>query len=392
MKELSKIKNDFPQLKEGKHYLDSAASSLTPLQVLDAVDAYYKDHRANIHRGLYEESVAASAAYDATRENVAKLIGAKKDEVIFTSGSTGSANMLVRMIEGSRTWNAGDRIVTTVLEHHGALVPLQEFAKRNGLVIDYIDPATCTQLDGVKLLSIMAVSNVLGTKQPVASLAALAHAQGALVICDATAAVGHTPIDVVSLGVDALWFSGHKILGPTGVGVLWVKQELLDTLSPALFGGDMVERVTKEGATWVSGPERFEAGTPNISGVIGLGCAVDYLMQVGIEEIERHTATLAFRAHRALEQLPGVHVISPCDPTKNVGIVSFVVDGVHAHDMGQILADHGVAVRAGHHCAMPLHKHLGIGATTRASFYLYNDERDIDALVEGVKKAQQIFS
>jgi cysteine desulfurase/selenocysteine lyase len=394
----TKILSDFPQIRDSSHYLDTAASSLTPVEVMEAMNEYYLHYRANVHRGIYAESTKATAAYEEARTKVAKLINARPEEIIFTPGSTHSANMLIRMIEESFEWKEGERIITTVAEHHGTLVPLQEFASRRKLALEYLDLAPdhlsfSGQVPaGVRVASFILVSNVMGTRYPIEGLAQEAKEAGALVICDATAAVGHTPVDAETLGVDALWFSGHKMLGPTGIGVLWVKKELLERLRPSVFGGGMIERVTKEGAIWSEIPTRFEAGTPNISGVIGLGVAADYLNGIGIGEIEKHSAILAFKAHRALEQIPGVRVLSPCDPKKNVGIVSFVVDGVHPHDVAQILADRGVAVRAGHHCAMPLHQSLGANATTRASFYFYNSEEDISALEAGVKDAQQKFA
>ncbi len=388
-----RIREDFPQLRPNTHYLDTAASSLTPTQVIQAMDDYYIQYRANIHRGLYKESVKATEAYEEARRKIAVFIGAEPGEIIFTPSATHSANMLVRTLEESFEWKEGETIVTTIAEHHGTLVPLQQFAKRRSLALGYID-ASSQHIQGepsehARIVSVMLVSNVFGTKFPVSEIANNAHTHGSIVISDATAAVGHTPVDVRTLGVDALWFSGHKILGPTGIGVLWVKRELLEKLEPSVFGGDMVERVTKEGAAWAEIPTRFEAGTPNIAGAIGLGGAIDYLGKIGVENIEKHSATLALQAYDALAAIPGARVLSPKE--RNVGTISFTIDGVHPHDVGQILADSDIAVRAGHHCAMPLHQSLGISASTRASFYLYNTEDDVSALVEGVRSAQKKF-
>jgi cysteine desulfurase/selenocysteine lyase len=396
---------DFPQLHEGFHYLDTAASSLTPRSVLDAMEEYYRGYRANVHRGIYAESVRATNAYEGARTKIAQFIGALPREVIFTPGSTHSANMIVRMLEESFEWKEGERILTTVAEHHGTLVPLQEFAARRKLALEYLD-LTKDRLsfavqgypldqgvplnEGVRVVSLILASNVTGTRYPVEEFAKKAKEAGALVITDATAAVGHVPVDVRTLGVDALWFSGHKMLGPTGIGVLWVKDELLSKLRPSIFGGGMIEKVSKVSSTWAGIPERFEAGTPNIAGAIGLGAAAEYLSAIGIENVGQHVSGLAASAIGALSALPGVRVLSPVE--NNVGIVSFVVDDVHPHDVGQILANHGVAVRTGHHCAMPLHEALGVKASTRASFYVYTTEEDIVALVEAVREAQKTFA
>lgn len=398
MIERSSILRDFPQLREGFSYLDTAASSLTPRQVIGAMRAYYEGYRANVHRGMYEESIRATEEYESARKKIAALIGAKPGEVIFTPGSTYSANLLARMFEESFDWKVGERILTTVAEHHGTLVPLQEFAKRRKLSLEYLDfsedKLSFVQeypLDGgVRVASFVLVSNVTGTRYPVEEYAKRVKEAGAFIICDATAAVGHVPVDVKTLGVDALWFSGHKMLGPTGIGILWVREELLEKLRPSFFGGGMIEKVTQAGATWAPIPERFEAGTPNIAGAIGLGVAVDYLSSLRIAIIEEHISSLASKAIDALSAIPKLSVHSPKE--KNTGIVSFTVEGVHPHDVGHILASRGVAVRAGHHCAMPLHEALGVKATTRASFYIYNTEEDIAVLVEGVKAAQEKFT
>lgn len=416
-----KIKKDFPVLgRPGLPrtlvYLDTAATSQTPQVVLDAMDAYYTSFRANVHRGSYEEGEMATAAYEDARAKVARFIGADLREIIFTAGATASSNMLVSMLEYSTQGspglpkedrdflgflNPGNEIVTTVMEHHASMIPLQEFAKRNGLTINYIGlPYGGLGLDyGVaeklitsktKIVSVMLVSNVTGVVNDVARIAEMAHKVGALVICDGTAAVGHIPVDVQKLGVDFLYFSGHKMCGPTGVGVLWGRGELLEKLEPGVYGGGIVDEVTLEKATWRDVPLRFEAGTPNIAGVIGLGAAVEYLEKIGIENIHTHCASLANEAIKKLEEISGVTVYAARD-TQNVGTVSFTIDGIHPHDIAEILGRDGVAIRAGHHCAMPLHTALGILATVRASFYFYNTHADIDALVAGVKKVQEIF-
>lgn len=398
------IKNDFPFFNEaGKHtvYLDSAASSQTPQVVLDAMNAYYVKFRANVHRGLYEASEAASIAYEEARAKVAHFIGANPREVIFTAGATASSNMLMLMLEHSGVVTQGDEIVTTVIEHHASLIPLQEIARRKSLQIKHI-PVQNIALDyevaekliteKTKIVSVILASNVTGAINDIARIAKMAHAVGALVICDATAAVGHMPVDVNELGVDFLYFSGHKMCGPTGVGVLWGKGIVLEKLAPGFYGGGGIEEVTLEQATFTGVPERFEAGTPNIAGAIGLGAAVDYLERIGMEQVRAHTVGLTREAVTLLKEIPGVRLIAEEDASKNIGIVSFLVDGVHPHDIAEILGREGVAVRAGHHCAMPLHTFLGVPATVRASFYLYNTRKDIDALVAGIKKAKEIFN
>lgn len=403
------IKKDFPIFDrglgggQGFTYLDTAATSQTPQVVLDRMDAYYTGFRANIHRGTYEAGQTASAAYEDARAIAAEFIGAEKQEVIFTSGATASSNMLVAMLEHSGVVKAGDEIVTTAMEHHASLIPLQELARRSDLDLKHlplVDNGVALNYDVVekfitpktKIVSVMLASNVTGVINDVARIAKIAHNVGALVICDATAAVGHMPVDVKALGVDFLYFSGHKMCGPTGVGVLWGRAEILQKLEPGVYGGGIVDEVTLARATWRGIPERFEAGTPNIGGVIGLGAAVEYVQKIGLENIHAHSAKLAGEAMRRLEEISGVRVIAERDLTKNVGIVSFTVAGVHPHDVAEILGREGVAIRAGHHCAMPLVTDaLGVTAVSRASFYLYNTAEDIDALVGDIKKAQAVF-
>lgn len=403
MIDISAIRKDFPQLDgEEYHYLDAAASSLTPRQVLDAIVDYYTHARANVHRALFKEAVTATERYEEARKKVAKFIGAADpSEVVFTSGATESANVLTRMFEETYKWREKEgNIVTTEMEHHGTLVPLQQLASRTDLELRHIpvqdlglDHAAAEKLidKNTVLVSVMLASNVSGIINDVARIAELAHAHNALVVVDATAAMSHIPVDVRTLGCDALYFSGHKMMAPTGVGVLWVKKALLEKLAPAAFGGHMISHVEKAEAKWAGIPERFEPGTKNIAGVIGLGAAVDYLEKIGVANIHRHVGALTFEAIQKLEQIEGVRVVSPCDPTQNIGIVSFHCDFAHPHDVAEILARDRIAVRPGHHCAEPYHAALGLQSTTRASFHIYNDREDVDALVEGVKKAKDIF-
>lgn len=410
------IKTDFPFFSEGGKdtvYLDSAASSQTPRVVLEAMNAYYMKFRANVHRGLYESSEAASIAYEDARGKVARFIGVNPHEVVFTAGATMSSNILMLMLEyssfprvplgfqgGPLELEKGDEVVTTVSEHHGSIIPLQELARRNSLILKHI-PVQGLALDwGVadklitektKIVSVMLASNVTGAIYDVARIAKMAHEVGALVICDATAAVGHTPVDVNELGVDFLYFSGHKMCGPTGIGVLWGRGAVLEKLAPGFYGGGSIEEVTLAQATSAGVPERFEAGTPNIAGAIGLGAAVDYLERVGMEQVRTHMVELTREAITRFKEISGVRLIAEDDASKNIGIVSFLVEGVHPHDVADILGREGVAVRAGHHCAMPLHTFLGVPATVRTSFYLYNTREDIDALVAGIKKVKEVF-
>lgn len=399
-----KIRNDFPQLSDdAMHYLDSSATSLTPKPVLAAVEEYYVHYRANVHRGLFKEGIRATEQYEESRNKVATFIGAHDPkEVIFTSGATESSNMFARMLEESNILKQDARnIVTTQMEHHSAILPLQQLAKRtkrelviipmSGLELDHMRRVEQIT-DETALVSIVLASNVTGVINDVRCIADIAHKRGAIVVVDATAAVGHVTVDVHALGADALYFSGHKMFAPTGVGVLWVSMSLLEKLTPAIFGGGMISHFDGSDAVWSAIPERFEAGTKDIGGVIGLGVAIDYINTIGIDAIHKHNAMLACSAIHKLEQIPGVQVFSPCDASKNIGIVSFVCDFAHPHDVAEILGREGVAVRAGHHCAIPLHDELGVPATTRASFHVYNTMTDVDALVDGVKKAREIFA
>lgn len=397
------IRNNFPQLDgEDNHYLDAAATSLTPQAVLDAVIDYYTHSRANVHRGLFPEAIRATDLYEGARKKVAAFINAEPDEIIFTSGATDSSNMLIRMIDESIHFTEEDKeIVTTVMEHHGALIPLQELAFRRGLPLLSI-PLQHTTLDHQKaeeiindstaLVSVMLASNVTGVINDVARIAEVAHKHHALMVVDATAAAGHIPIDVKALGADALYFSGHKMLAPTGVGVLWVKKEVLLKLNPSTFGGHMVACMENNKALWAEIPERFEAGTKNIAGVIGLGAAIDYIEAIGVANIHAHVQELAAYCIARLGEIPGVLVVAEQDVTKNVGIVSFSAVWAHPHDIAEILARDHVAVRAGHHCAIPLHGVLGIDATVRVSFHVYNTKEDVDALIAGLEKAHKIFA
>ncbi len=394
------VRKDFPTLEHSIAYLDTTASSLTPLSVIEAMDEYYRTYRASVHRGLYSDAERATRAYEDARAKVATFIGASPTEVVFTAGATASSNMLTYALEHSRQWNEGDEIVTTVMEHHAALIPLQQLAKRQKLALRHVPLGPNNALDydaahslidaRTTVVSVMLASNVLGSIQDVQRIARRAHEVGATVIVDATAAVGHLPVDVRALEADFLFFSGHKMCGPTGIGVLYGKEALLADLEPGFFGGGIVEDVTLTEATWTRGVERFEAGSQNVAGAIGLGAAVEYLTAIGLPEIHEHVRGLTAYAQHALSEVEGVQLFS-APPEHNVGVVSFTLEGVHPHDIAEIAGRNGVAIRAGHHCALPLHHALRVPATARASIYLYNTEEDIDRLVHSVKEVKELF-
>ncbi len=397
------IKKDFPQLADATyHYLDSASSSLVPTVVLDAVNAFYINDKANVHRGEYKAAMRATEHYETARKDIADFIHADSNEIIFSGGATEASNMLIRSLDETLTFLPGDEIVTSVMEHHASILPLQQFAKRKGLTLKHIplnedltldyDQAEKLITEKTKIVSVMLASNVVGTVNDLARIASLAHAKGAMVITDATAAVGHIPVDVRALQVDMLFFSGHKLLAPTGVGVLWIKYDIAKKLHPSEFGGHMLDEATLTDATWATAPTRFEAGTKDISGVIGLGEAVRYVKKIGVEEIHAHTSSLVSYAIEQLSAIAGVHIYAQRDMSKNVGMVSFTADWAHPHDIGEIVARDNVAIRAGHHCAMPLHCELKIKGTARASFHLYNTKEDVDALISSVLKARAIFN
>lgn len=402
--DIKKIRSDFPQLNGfDYHYLDSAATSLTPQAVLDSEIEYYTHNRASVHRALFAEAVRATDSYEDTRKKVAHFIGADSpDEVIFTSGATESSNMIARMLEEYFHFEEQEKdVVTTEMEHHGSLIPLQELAERESFFLKHIpldgfglNYAAAEQLitDDTAVVSVMLASNVTGVINDVRRIADIAHKHGAIMIVDATAAIGHVPVNVKAFGCDVVYFSGHKMFAPTGVGVLWVRRDLLEKFKPVSFGGHMIAHVEKGKAQWAPIPERFESGTKNISGVIGLGVAIDYLNMLGVENIHEYIQELTAYAITKLEAIPGVQVLAEHDATKNIGIVSFVCDFAHPHDIAELLARDRVAVRPGHHCAIPYLSALGVSATTRASLHVYNTKEDIDALVVGVESARKLFT
>ncbi len=404
--DVERLRADFPILSavrpDGQSlvYLDNAATTQRPRQVIDAVVDVYASRYANVHRGIHWLSDQTTDLYEESREKIREFINAAaREEVIFTCGTTEGINLVARSW-GEANIQAGDEILLSEMEHHSNIVPWQQLAERTGAEVRWI-PITddgrlqMEALDDLlwrrtKLVAVTAVSNVLGTINPIEEIARRAHAVGATVLVDAAQSVPQLPLDVQALGADFVAFSGHKMLGPTGVGILWGRRELLDAMPPFLGGGSMIRRVRTDGFEPAELPAKFEAGTPPIVSAIGLGAAVDYLRRIGWDAIERHERMLTERAHSVLSDVGGVRIIGP-PPADKSGIVSFVVEGIHAHDVAQLLDRHGVAVRTGHHCAMPLHQRYGLTATARASFYFYNTPLEIDMLGEALADAKRIF-
>ncbi len=402
------LRADFPVLHQEVRpgvplvYLDNAATSQKPLAVIEAMDAYYRRYNANVHRGIHKLSEEATEAYEDARRRVAAFINAASPrEIIFTRNTTESIN-LVAQAWGRTNLKPGDVVLSTMMEHHSNIVPWQLLAQQTGIEVKWVPLTEDGYLDleayhamldeRVKLVTFTHMSNVLGTIQPVREMTDAAHAVGALVHVDGAQGVPHVQVDVQAFGCDFYSFSGHKMLGPTGIGVLYGRREILEAMPPFLGGGDMIKRVTLEGTEWNDLPYKFEAGTPAIAEAIGLGAAVDYLQQVGMENVHAHEVALTAYALERLTEVPGVRVLGPSDPTRKGGVAAMVVDGLHPHDIAQVLNYHGVAVRAGHHCAMPLHQRYNVVASTRASFYLYNSFEEIDRLVEALYKVKELFA
>ncbi|HET7141393.1 MAG TPA: cysteine desulfurase [Candidatus Limnocylindria bacterium] len=403
----SALRADFPvferQTSGGKRlvFLDAAASAPKPQVVIDAVADTYAHHYANVHRGIYELSEDATGRFEAARRKVAAFLHAPSErEIVFVRNATEAIN-LVAYSWGRSNVRKGDRIVTTQLEHHANIVPWQQLAAETGAMLEYVAITDDGRLDmddlraklatRPKLLACAQVSNALGTINPVADIAAMAHDAGALLLVDAAQSAPHMPIDIQAMGCDFLAISGHKMLGPSGIGALWGRRELLDAMPPFMTGGSMILRVTLEGAEWNTVPAKFEAGTPAIAEAVGLGAAIDYLTTLGMDNVREHERYLFCAAWQALGELPGVRRLGPDDADVHAGVISFVLDEAHPHDVATIFDHEGVAVRAGHHCAQPVMLRYDIPATTRASFYVYNDLDDVDALVGAVKATQAIF-
>jgi len=383
-------------------YLDNASSTHKPRQVLDAERAFIESHYSNVHRGVHTLSQEATDDYESARATVARFIGAQHDEIVFTKNVTEALNLVAYSLgnPGSPiTLGPGDEIVVTEMEHHSNLVPWQLLCERTGATLRWFgttDDGRLDLTDGVitertKVVAFTHQSNLLGTVNDVAAIVALATAVGALTVLDAAQSVPHMPVDVTRLGVDLLAFTGHKLLGPTGVGVLWGRNALLSSLPPFMGGGSMIEVVQMSGSTYAPAPERFEAGTPVISQAIGLAAACDYLSSIGMDRVAAHEAVLTSQLLDGLRRIEGVHVIGPDAMEARGSAVSFVIDGVHPHDVGQSLDELGIAVRVGHHCAAPLCARYGVPATARASSYLYNTAGEIDALLEGIEQVKRFW-
>jgi cysteine desulfurase/selenocysteine lyase len=399
--DLSHLKADFPVLDSGVHFLDSGASSQKPIPVLDAMDGFARTSYANVHRGAYKLSVAATDAYEAARNRVAAFINAASaDEVVFTRGATTSLNT-VAFGWGLENLKEGDRILATEMEHHANLVPWQMVAKRTGALLDHVAITDDYRLDmddyaaklgpDVKIVAVTGMSNVLGTMPDIPTIARKAHDHGARVVVDAAQLVPHSGADVQSLGADFVAFSSHKMLGPTGIGVLWGRMDALEETEPFEGGGEMISDVTLHTATWATIPHRFEAGTPPIIEAVGLHAAIDYLDSIGMDRVFKHDQELTAIALERLGDVPGLTIQGPMDLENRGGVISMTMEGVHAHDLATILDEQNVAVRAGHHCAKPLMRRMGVTATSRASFYVYNEESDIDALIAGLRTAGDLF-
>jgi cysteine desulfurase / selenocysteine lyase len=410
------VRADFPILGRavrGGHpliYLDSGATSQKPRQVLDAERDFYTVHNSAAHRGAHLLGEEATDAYEGARVRVAEFIGADPGEIIFTKSATEALNLIAYAMSNAATAGPeaerfrvgpGDEILVTEMEHHANLVPWQQLCQRTGATLRWfgvtpdgrLDLSNAGELinDRTRVVAVTHQSNVTGAVPPVAEIARLAHARGALVVADGAQSVPHQPVDVAALGADFLAFSAHKMLGPSGIGVLWGRRELLEAMPPYVTGGSMIEVVRMEGSTFLPPPERFEAGVPPAAQAVGLAAACDYLDAIGMARVAAHEESLTEHGLAAVTAIPGVRVLGPLTTENRGGAISFVVDGVHPHDVGQVLDELGIAVRTGHHCAWPLHRALGVQASTRASFYLYNTHDEVDALADGIRQAQNFF-
>ena len=408
----AEIRRDFPifskVMRGGNRlvYLDSGATSQKPRQVLDAERNFYEQKNAAVHRGAHLLAEEASIAYEEARQVLADFLNAELDEVIFTKSATESINALAysfgNSAKGSRfALKPGDRIVVSEIEHHANLIPWQQLAKRTGAELVWFSVDSEGRLDlnnleelinpSTKIVAITHQSNVLGTIVPLRDIVSRAHAVGAVVVLDACQSAPHFAIDVKALDIDFLAFSAHKALGPTGIGILWGRSEFLNSMEPFLTGGSMIESVTMTEAKWATSPKRFEAGVPNMAQAVGFAAAIDYLNELGMDNVAKHEQDLTAYALKKFLQLDKVEVIGPKNNIDRGSVISFTIDGIHPHDVGQVLDQYGVAVRTGHHCAWPLMRKLGLVGTTRASFYVYNDEADVDALIDSILEAQKYF-
>jgi cysteine desulfurase / selenocysteine lyase len=410
--DVARIRKDFPILdrtvRGGRPlvYLDSANTSQKPRQVIETLTEFYERHNANIHRATHELGEEATAAYEGARIKVARFIGTSDEtEVVFTKNISEAINLVAYAVgnvgAGRLRLGEGDEVVISEMEHHSNIVPWQLLCQRTGARLRWFSVTPDGRLDldqaddlingRTKIVAITHQSNVLGTINPVADIAARAHAVGAVVLVDAAQSVPHGLMDVGSLGADFVGFTGHKMCGPTGIGVLWARRALLDEMPPFLGGGEMIETVWMDRSTYAPPPHKFEAGTMPIAQAVGLGAAVDYLSDLDLSAVRAHEQNLVRRALHALGEIDGLRILGPTEPVDRGSAISFTLEGAHPHDVSQVLDDRGVAVRAGHHCAWPLHRTLGVQASTRASFYLYNTPEEVDALADGIRTAQKFF-
>lgn len=406
------IRKDFPiferTVRDGKKlvYLDSGATAQKPWSVINAETEFYTKHNAAVHRGAHQLAEEATDAYESARLIVANFIGAQDREIIFTKSATESLNAIAYAMGNAQSGNRfaltpSDSIVVTEMEHHANLVPWQQLAKRTGAKLSWFSVTDDSRLDltnidqvitsNTKVVAVTHQSNVLGTINPLDAIVKRAHEVGAVVVLDACQSIPHMPVNVAELGVDFLTFSGHKAVGPTGVGILWGRAELLEELPPFLTGGSMVSSVTMTDATWADIPQKFEAGVPNMAQAVGLGAALNYLTKIGMQAIHEHEISLTDYALKKMLEIPGIRIIGPNNNEQRGATISFTIKDIHPHDLGQFVDSQGIAVRTGHHCAWPLAKRMNVPATTRASFYLYNDESEVDALVSSVIAAQAYF-
>ncbi|MFN2625677.1 MAG: cysteine desulfurase [Mycobacteriales bacterium] len=410
--DVARVRKDFPLLQReinGRSlaYLDSASSSQRPQQVLDAMSAYYEHHHANVHRGLYTLAIEATDMYEGARDTVARFVNAyDRSEIVFTKNVTEALNLVARSIGDARPGSRlhvgpGDEILITEMEHHSNIVPWQLLCQRTGATLRWLGITDDGRLDlsnldevcneRTRVVSFVLQSNILGTVNPTSQIVRRAREVGALVGLDAAQAVPHSPVDVQELGVDFLGFTGHKMCGPTGIGALWARHELLDELPPFLGGGEMIAEVSMAASTYAPPPHKFEAGTPMIAEAIGLAAAIDYLVDIGLDAIKTHEKALTVHALDALAGVDGLRVLGPRNAISRGGTISFALGDLHPHDVGQVLDELGIAVRVGQHCAAPVCRRLGVPATTRASFYLYTTTEEVDALVAGLEHVKQVF-
>jgi len=407
MMDIERIRNDFPILHQNVNnhplvYLDSAATSQKPQSVIETINQYYSKYNSNVHRGVHTLGTKATDAYEGAREKVKNFINAKSTkEVIFTRGTTTSINFVATSF-GQVNVKEGDEIVISNMEHHSNLIPWQQLAKKTGATLKYfplqedgtlsLEEVRHTISEKTKIVAITYVSNVLGTINPIKEIVEIAHSKGAVVVVDGAQSTPHLKVDVQDLDCDFYAFSGHKMCGPTGIGVLYGKEHLLEQMEPVEFGGEMIDFVELYDSTWKELPWKFEGGTPNIAGAVGLGAAIDYLESIGMDEIQHHEHQLVEYAIDKLSEIDGLTIYGPKEISKRAGVVTFNIEGVHPHDVATAVDLEGIAVRAGHHCAQPLMKWLNVTATARASFYLYNTKEDVDRLAIGLVKAKEFFS